>query len=150
MNKDLRTALYIIGCLIAMYVVYNLFLLAMIMGNQRRPMVPLPNELKVLKLELNNELSKGGGYVVFDEIPQDVLKDCHAELKLSLDIYDDSISRKKVLVDRYVNSVATRVNQALTDKKCIDSIIVNVYAVYNKVTVDSLRYKNYHYSFPVR
>jgi hypothetical protein len=120
----------------------------MTFGNQRAPEVAVPKELKKLEKEIQKETK--GGSVFFDPIEKYRIDDCDAKLNLYISLNNDSITRTKDMLDIYINSVNKRVNEKLINKKCIDSLIIDVTSSYNKEKVDSLKFKDYRYSFPVK
>ena len=63
---------------------------------------------------------------------------------------NDSLTQSKEKLDNYINSVSKRVNEKLVDKKCIDSLLIEVSSYYSKEKVDSLKIKKYRYSFPIK
>ncbi len=121
---------------------YYLFSIFYMFGHQRMPIVTIPKEIKDLEKEIQKE-TNSGDYTYFNNYPQHTVDNCNSKLNLNLQIDNDSIIKKGV--ELYVKSINNRVN-----KKCIDSLIINVFLDYSKEEIDSLRYKNYKYSFPIQ
>lgn len=114
------------------------------------PIVEVPKELKELERDIQIETYDRGAN--FDDIPEYEFQNCNAKLEIHLYVSNDSITKSKELLDLYMLSVSKRINLLLTNKECIDSLIVDVSSHYSKAKIDenNLKSKHYRYSFPVK
>jgi hypothetical protein len=145
MKKNIIIILSFIGLVVIGFFIYATIVAYL---SQRAPEVDVPKKLKELEKEIQKETK--GGSVFFNPIEKYRIDDCDAELQLSVYINNDSISKSKELLNNYVNSINKRVNEKLIDKKCIDSLIIEVSSYYSKERTDSLKSKHYRYSFPIK
>jgi hypothetical protein len=147
-KKNIKIGIIILSLLLLCVVGFFVYATIMTFGNQRMPIVEIPKELKELEKELQIETFDRGAN--FDEIPKYEIENCNAELGIYIN--NDSITKSKELLDKYVLSVNKRINDRLINKKCIDSLIIDISSYYSKAKtgVNNLKSKHYRYSFPVK
>ncbi len=146
MKKKLIIILILLLLIVSVFFIYATI---MTYGNQRMPEVEVPVELK--KLEKIIESETNGGSAEFTTIEEyRIKKNCNAELSLYIYMNNDSISKSKEILDKYISKVSERVNQTLINKKCIDSLIIDVSSFYTKAKSEDLKSKNYRYTFPIK
>ena len=147
-SKILKISLIIlipIAIIVGIFFIYGSI---MTLGNSRMPIVESSIELK--KLEKEFQIETKGGDAHFNPIPKYEIEDCLAKLNLNLYINNDSITQSKERLDTYINYVNKRINEQLVDKKCIDSLIIEVSAYNSQEKIDTLKTKHYKYSFPIK
>ncbi|OYQ35676.1 hypothetical protein CHU92_10710 [Flavobacterium cyanobacteriorum] len=145
----MKKAFYIIvSLLISVVVGYYIYAFIITIASQRMPVIEIPKELekleKILQIETNSN-----DHTYFNPIPKYEIDNCEAKLELNIYINNDTISQFKEKVDKYIESVSKRVNETLVNKKCIDSLIVEVSSYNSKEKVDTSKSKRYRYSFPI-
>lgn len=124
------------------FIVYD-FIISV--GSQKIQTKQVPEELKELKTDLENDKVE----VIFYEIPEIDLEKCHAKQEMTIRISEDSITQSKKILDSYINSINKIINEKLKNKECIDSLNVEVFSYFSKEKVDSLKSRHYKYSFIV-
>lgn len=140
-----KTIITIISIIIIVLIGFYIYAIIMAKASQKMPVVSISKELKELEKKILIETQGGSVYIY--PIPKHELEDCNTSLNIDLSIRNDSISQSKESLDNYINSVRNRVNNKLIDKKCIDSLIIDVSSFHSKETIDSLKTKHYRYSF---
>lgn len=148
-NKILKISLIILIPLVIIVGIFFIYGSIMTLGNSRMPIVETSKELKKIEKEIQNETNSGIS-TFFNPIPKYEIEKCNAKLELNVFVNNDSLSQSKKLMDEYINTVIKRVNEKLKDKKCIDSLIIEVSSYYSKEKEDSLKSKRYRYSFPIK
>ena len=94
---------------------------------QRKPLLDIPNELQ--KIEKKIQVETKSVYSGFEQIEKNKLEKCEALINLRLYLENDSIDEKNI--DKYLNEINFRVNNALIKKECLDSLIIK-YSLHNK------------------
>lgn len=145
----MKKAFYIIvGLIISVLVGYYIYAFIITIASQRMPIIETPKELnkleKILQIETNSGIS-----TFFNPIPRHEYDNCEVILELNIYVNNDSISQSKERIDKYIESVSKRVNETIVNKKCIDSLIVEVSSYNSKEKVDTSKSKRYRYSFPI-
>jgi hypothetical protein len=125
---------------------YFMYVILIAIASQKMPVVEMSKELKDLEKIIQKETYSGVG-TFFEPIPEYDIENCNAIFHLNIYIKNDSITQSKELLDAYINSVNKRVNEKLIEKKCIDSLIIEVSSYYSQEKIDSLKSKHYRYSF---
>lgn len=148
-NKILKISLIILIPLVIIVGIFFIYGSIMTLGNSRMPIVETSKELKKIEKEIQNETNSGIS-TFFNPIPKYEIEKCNAKLELNVFVNNDSLSQSKKSMDEYINTVIKRINEKLKDKKCIDSLIIEVSSYYSKEKEDSLKSKRYRYSFPVK
>jgi len=122
----------------------------MTFGNQTMPVTQIPKELKDLEHDIQVETFDKDAN--FDDIPEYELQNCNVKLGMHLYVSNDSITKTKKALDLYILSINKRVNLKLKEKKCIDSLILDVSSYYSKAETyeNNLRAKHYRYSFSIK
>lgn len=144
MKKIIITIISIITIIVIGFYIYATIIA---IASQKMPVVNISKELKELEKKILTE-TKGGSVYIYP-IPKHELENYNAKLSFSIYINNDSISQSKESLDNYINSVRNRVNNKLIDKKCIDSLIIDVSSFHSKKNIDNLKTKHYRYSFPI-
>lgn len=145
MKKIIIIIFSFIGIVVAVFFIYATIVAYL---SQRAPEVEVPEKLKELEKEIQKETK--GGSAFFNPIEKYRIDNCDAELTLFISLNNDSITRTKDMLDIYISSVNKRVSEKLINKKCIDSLIIDVITAYSKEKIDSLKFKDYRYSFPIK
>lgn len=127
---------------------YYIYILVIAISSEKMPVVEISKELRDLEKVIQKETN--GGSVYFYPIPEYELEDCNAHLNMDLSVRNDSLTNSKEMIDSYIKSVSKRVIENLEDKKCIDSLIIDVSSYYSKEKTDSLKSKHYRYSYPIK
>lgn len=143
----MKKAFYIIiGLIISVVIGYYIYAFIITIASQSMPIVEIPPELMKLEKSLQKETK---GDARFYPIPKHEYDNCEVTLELNIYVNNDSISQSKDRIDKYIQSVSKRVNETIVNKKCIDSLIVEVSSYYSKEKVDTSKSKRYRYSFPI-
>ena len=127
---------------------YFIYIILIAIASQKMPVVEMSKELKELEKIIQKETD--GGSTFFEPIPEYEIENCNAIINIDLSIRNDSLTKSKESLDSYINTVNKRVNDRLIDKKCIDSLIIEVSAHNSQEKIDSLKSKHYRYSFPIK
>ena len=146
MRKIIILVLSFFAIIIIGYFIYTILIA---IASQKLPQVEITTELKKLESDIQKETYSGVG-TFFEPIPEYEIEYCNANFFLHLYMKNDSLTQSKEKLDNYINSVSKRVNEKLVDKKCIDSLLIEVSSYYSKEKVDSLKIKKYRYSFPIK
>jgi hypothetical protein len=146
-NKFIKTLLIVSGLMLIGIIGFFIYGSIMTFGNQRLETVPITKELKKLEKEIQNE-TKSGDYSFFNGIAKPDVENCNSNFDIRLSIDNDSLTKTNENLIIYIQSVNNRVNKFLTDKKCIDSIIMHV-SIDNKRDVKGVLIEK-RYSFPVK
>jgi hypothetical protein len=145
----MKKAFYIIvGLIISVLVGYYIYAFIITIASQRMPIVEIPKELRELEKIFGKE-TNSNDHTYFNPIPKYEIENCEAKLELKLYLYNDTISQSKERIDKYIESVSKRVNETIVNKKCIDSLIVEVSSYNSKEKVDTSKSKRYRYLFPI-
>lgn len=149
-KKNIKIGIIILSSIILTTIGFFVYATIMTFGSQSMPIVEIPEELKKLEKELQKETNDRDAN--FDDIPEYEFKNCNIKLEIHLYVNNDSITKSKELLDLYMLSISKRVNSLLTNKKCIDSLIIDVSSYYSKAKIDenNLKSKHYRYSFVVK
>ena len=144
-----KKIILLFGIIIVIMIGYFIYATIITIGSQRLPTVEKSQEIKNLEKIILKETKSGIG-TYFTEIPKHKIKTCNATLQLNLVIYNDSISVSQDSVKNYIQTIVNRVNATLTNKNCIDSLIIEGKSYYSKANIDSLKLRNFRYSFPIQ
>lgn len=147
-RKVIKIILIVLAPILIVAVGFYIYGSIMTLGNSRMPIIEIPQELKELENILQKETN--GGDAHFNPIPKYEIENCDAKLSLNMYVNNDSITKSKESLDSYIKTVNKRVNKKLVDKKCIDSLIIEVSSYYSKEKLDSLKSKRYRYSFSIK
>ena len=126
---------------------YFIYVILIAIASQKMPVVAMSKELKELEKIIQKETDGGSAY--FYPIPEYEIEECNAIINIDLSIRNDSLTQSKEKLDNYIKSVSKRVNETIVNKKCIDSLIVEVSSYNSKEKVDTSKSKRYRYSFPI-
>jgi hypothetical protein len=126
---------------------YFIYVILIAIASQKMPVVEMSKELKELEKIIQKETDGGSAY--FYPIPEYEIEECNAIINIDLSIRNDSLTQSKEKLDNYIKSVSKRVNETIVNKKCIDSLIVEVSSYNSKEKVDTSKSKRYRYSFPI-
>ena len=148
-NKFIKIILVILIPILIVIVVFFIYGSIMSLGNSRMPIVEISKELRELENIIGKE-TKSNDHTYFNPIPKYEIEKCNAKLPLNVYVNNDSLSQSKKTLDEYINSISKRVNKQLIDKKCIDSLIIEVSAYNSQEKIDSMKTKHYRYSFPIK
>ena len=148
-KKFVKMVLIISATILIIAVVFFIYGSIMTLGNSRMPIMEVPQELKELEIVMGKE-TKSNDHTFFNPIPKYEIENCNARLSLNMYVINDSITKSKESLDAYINTVNKRVNEQLVDKKCIDSLLIEVSSYYSKERKESLKSKHYRYSFPIK
>jgi hypothetical protein len=146
MRKIIILVLSFLAIILIGFYVYTILIA---IASQKMPQVEITPELKKLESDIQKETYSGVG-TFFEPIPEYEIENCNANFSLHIYLKNDSLTQSKEILDNYINSVSKRVNEKLVDKKCIDSLLIEVSSYYSKEKVDSLKIKKYRYSFPIK
>jgi len=141
MKKILK---YIFITILILFISWILFGSIMTYGHKSMLEVDVPIELKKLEKKFKEESNGGDAY--FRPIQKHEIDECHFNIDFFITINDDSISKSKIKLDNYINSVNKRINEQLKNKICMDSLIISVSA--SKVTFS--KSGQFRYSFPIQ
>jgi hypothetical protein len=146
-KKNIKIGIIILSSFLLCVVGFFVYATIMTFGNQRLETVPITKELKKLEKEIQNE-TKSGDYSFFNGVTKPEIENCNGNFDIRLSIDNDSLTKTNENLIRYIESVNNRVNKFLTDKKCIDSIIIHV-SIDNKRDAKGVLIEK-RYSFPVK
>lgn len=148
-NKILKIILIILIPIVIIVGILFIYGSIMTLGNSKMPIVETSKELKKLENIIAKE-TKSNDHTFFNPIPKYEIEKCNAKLQLNVFVNNDSLSQSKKTLDEYINSINKRVNEQLVDKKCIDSLIIEVSAYNSREKTDTMKTKHYRYLFPIK
>jgi len=120
-----KTLVITISLAVILVIGYFVYAIILSIGSQRMPDIEITEELKKLENKIQKETNSGIS-TYFMPIQKHKIKDCNGKLSLNVYVNKDSIIKSKQLLDNYIFSISKRVNQKLENKKCLDSLIINV------------------------
>lgn len=149
-NKNIKIVIILLSLIIVVGIVFFLYANIMTFGNQTMPLAEIPKELKELKHDIQVETFDKDAN--FDDIPEYEFQNCNVKLGIHLYVSNESITKTKKALDLYILSINKRVNSKLKDKKCLDSLILDVSSYYRQAEPDenNLKAKHYRYSFSIK
>jgi hypothetical protein len=122
-KKVIKIILILLLPILIIAVVFFIYGSILTLGNQRLETVPISKELKKLEEQVRIE-TKSGDYSHFVGYAQQEIDNCNALYNIRLSIDNDSIIKEGI--NDYIKNINYRVKNLIIDKKCIDSIIINV------------------------
>lgn len=148
--KNMKFVIIIFSVIIMLGIIFVLYANIMAFGNQTISVTKSPKELKELEHDIQVETFDKDAN--FDDVPEHEFQNCNVKLGIHLYVSNDSITKTKKALDLYILSINKRVNSKLKDKKCLDSLIVDVSSYYSQAEPDdnNLKAKHYRYSFSIK
>lgn len=144
-----KTITIILALFVTTAIGYYAYAYIITIGSQRMEVIKVTEELKALEKKIQKETNSNIS-TFFTPIPKFEIENCQGKLPLNLYVNNDSITQSKKILDNYIFKISERVNKELTNKKCIDSLIIEVSIHHKQEKANSLKHKKYRYSFPVK